>query len=223
MPYSGICEKSVKNSGQICAHHPCSFVVVTADVTKASIDWGHTRLVFSRVAFTLSVQNKAILHLLHTVSKTKKAHGAKIVAQQYSSCLACARLWVFSLELQTANEAEFTNSKPKPPRYGNSSWGQFWLAGETLPCFQKYIIMTLDIFVTSFFFFLLSRTFNTVLPQDDPKNQLFAQTRRGQEVLTKVKQFMKQHIFPAEKVEYERTSASPVSWWSDFPQSSHCP
>lgn len=152
MPYSGICEKSVKNSGQICAHHPCSFVVVTADVTKASIDWGHTRLVFSRVAFTLSVQNKAILHLLHTVSKTKKAHGAKIVAQQYSSCLACARLWVCSLELQTAKEAEFTNSKPKPPRYGNSSWGQFWLAGETLPCFQKYIIMTLDIFVTSFFF-----------------------------------------------------------------------
>lgn len=54
-------------------------------------------------------------------------------------------------------------------------------------------------------------------PRADPKNQLFAQTRRGQEVLTKVKQFMRQHVFPAEKVRYERVSESPSSWWADGP------
>lgn len=67
--------------------------------------------------------------------------------------------------------------------------------------------MTLDIFVT-FSFFLLPRTFKTAPLQADPKSQLFAQTRRGQEVLTKVKQFMKQHILPAEKVMCERTIMS---------------
>lgn len=56
-----------------------------------------------------------------------------------------------------------------------------------------------------------------MLPRADPKNQLFAQTRRGQEVLTKVKQFMRQHVFPAEKVGYERVSESPSSWWADSP------
>nr|XP_012622323.1 acyl-CoA dehydrogenase family member 11 isoform X1 [Microcebus murinus] len=46
---------------------------------------------------------------------------------------------------------------------------------------------------------LSKRTFNTALPQTDTTRQLFVQTRRGQEVLAKVKQFMKQHILPAEK------------------------
>ncbi|KAM5291857.1 acyl-CoA dehydrogenase family member 11 [Ctenodactylus gundi] len=41
--------------------------------------------------------------------------------------------------------------------------------------------------------------FNTTLPQVDSTRHLFVQTRKGQEVLTKVKHFMKQHIFPAEK------------------------
>lgn len=62
---------------------------------------------------------------------------------------------------------------------------------------------------------LSKRTLSTVLPQDDPKNQLFAQTRRGQEVLTKVKQFMKQHIFPAEKevAEYYARNGNAEEKW----------
>ncbi|XP_011365515.1 acyl-CoA dehydrogenase family member 11 [Pteropus vampyrus] len=39
----------------------------------------------------------------------------------------------------------------------------------------------------------------TTLPQIDTTQGLFVQTRRGQEVLTRVKYFMKQHILPAEK------------------------
>uniref|UniRef100_A0A8C6H3A3 Acyl-Coenzyme A dehydrogenase family, member 11 n=1 Tax=Mus spicilegus TaxID=10103 RepID=A0A8C6H3A3_MUSSI len=46
---------------------------------------------------------------------------------------------------------------------------------------------------------LSKRTLRTTPPQADAKSQLFAQSRRGQEVLTRVKQFMKQHVFPAEK------------------------
>lgn len=53
--------------------------------------------------------------------------------------------------------------------------------------------------------FLLPRTLSTVPPQADAKSRLFAQSRRGQEVLTRVKQFMKQHVFPAEKVLSSRT------------------
>lgn len=51
---------------------------------------------------------------------------------------------------------------------------------------------------------LSKRTFNTTLPSlVDSTKHLFVQTRRGQEVLTKVKQFMKQHILPAEKEVFE--------------------
>ncbi|XP_006165608.1 acyl-CoA dehydrogenase family member 11 [Tupaia chinensis] len=46
---------------------------------------------------------------------------------------------------------------------------------------------------------LSKRTFNTTLPQSDATRHLFAQTKKGQEILTKVKYFMKQHILPAEK------------------------
>ncbi|CAH6777805.1 Acad11 [Phodopus roborovskii] len=62
---------------------------------------------------------------------------------------------------------------------------------------------------------LSKRAFRTVLPQVDPKNQLFAQTRRGQEVLAKVKQFMRQHIFPAEKevAEYYAQNENSVEKW----------
>ncbi|KAI2531522.1 acyl-CoA dehydrogenase family member 11 [Homo sapiens] len=48
---------------------------------------------------------------------------------------------------------------------------------------------------------LSKRTFSTVLPQIDTTGQLFVQTRKGQEVLIKVKHFMKQHILPAEKTQ----------------------
>ncbi|XP_021099180.1 acyl-CoA dehydrogenase family member 11 isoform X2 [Heterocephalus glaber] len=51
---------------------------------------------------------------------------------------------------------------------------------------------------------LAKRTFNTALPLlVDSTKHLFVQTRKGQEVLTKVKQFMKQHILPAEKEVFE--------------------
>ncbi|XP_036123033.1 acyl-CoA dehydrogenase family member 11 isoform X2 [Molossus molossus] len=46
---------------------------------------------------------------------------------------------------------------------------------------------------------LSKRTFRTTLSQIDTTRELFVQTRRGQEVLTRVKRFMKQHILPAEK------------------------
>uniref|UniRef100_A0A8C4L6I4 Acyl-CoA dehydrogenase family member 11 n=1 Tax=Equus asinus asinus TaxID=83772 RepID=A0A8C4L6I4_EQUAS len=48
---------------------------------------------------------------------------------------------------------------------------------------------------------LSKRTFSTPLPQTDAAGQLFGQTRTGQEVLTRVKHFMKQHILPAEKTQ----------------------
>ncbi|OWK05857.1 ACAD11, partial [Cervus elaphus hippelaphus] len=46
---------------------------------------------------------------------------------------------------------------------------------------------------------LSKRSFSTALPQTDITRQLFVQTRTGQEVLIRVKQFMKQHILPVEK------------------------
>lgn len=66
--------------------------------------------------------------------------------------------------------------------------------GKTSHYIQKYVIMI--IFIT----FFLTKTFRTILPQIDTTQGLFVQTRRGQEVLTRVKYFMKQHILPAEKV-----------------------
>ncbi|XP_007537648.3 acyl-CoA dehydrogenase family member 11 [Erinaceus europaeus] len=45
---------------------------------------------------------------------------------------------------------------------------------------------------------LSKRTFNMTLPQADSQ-RLFGQTRRGQEVLSRVKHFIQQHILPAEK------------------------
>ncbi|KAF6312423.1 acyl-CoA dehydrogenase family member 11 [Rhinolophus ferrumequinum] len=46
---------------------------------------------------------------------------------------------------------------------------------------------------------LSKRTLRTAQPHVDTTRQLFAQSKRGQEVLTQVKHFMKQHILPAEK------------------------
>ncbi|XP_038179957.1 acyl-CoA dehydrogenase family member 11 [Arvicola amphibius] len=62
---------------------------------------------------------------------------------------------------------------------------------------------------------LSKRTLSTVLPRADPKNQLFAQSRRGQEVLTKVKEFMRQHVFPAEKeiAEYYAQNGNAEKMW----------
>ncbi|XP_034509334.1 acyl-CoA dehydrogenase family member 11-like, partial [Ailuropoda melanoleuca] len=47
---------------------------------------------------------------------------------------------------------------------------------------------------------LSKRTFNSTSPQIDTSQQLFVQSKTGQEVLARVKHFMKQHILPAEKV-----------------------
>lgn len=62
---------------------------------------------------------------------------------------------------------------------------------------------------------LSKRTLSTVLPQADAKSQLFAQSRRGQEVLARVKQFMKQHVFPAEKevAEYYAQNGNSAEKW----------
>lgn len=48
--------------------------------------------------------------------------------------------------------------------------------------------------------FFLQRSFRTTLPQKENTPKLFVQTQRGQELLTRVRHFMKQHILPAEKV-----------------------
>ncbi|XP_040818794.1 acyl-CoA dehydrogenase family member 11 [Ochotona curzoniae] len=45
---------------------------------------------------------------------------------------------------------------------------------------------------------LSKRTFSTEAPQMDAAGQLFSQTRKGREVLSRVKQFMKEHVFPME-------------------------
>uniref|UniRef100_A0A8C0WVB6 Acyl-CoA dehydrogenase family member 11 n=1 Tax=Castor canadensis TaxID=51338 RepID=A0A8C0WVB6_CASCN len=50
---------------------------------------------------------------------------------------------------------------------------------------------------------LSRRTFNTALTQVDTTRHLLVQSRKGQEVLAKVKHFMKQHIMPAEKEVHE--------------------
>ncbi|KAM6160596.1 acyl-CoA dehydrogenase family member 11 [Erethizon dorsatum] len=62
---------------------------------------------------------------------------------------------------------------------------------------------------------LSKRTFNTALPPVDSTRHLFVQTRKGQEVLTKVKQFMKEHILPAEKevFEYHVQNENSVERW----------
>uniref|UniRef100_A0A8D2CYF6 Acyl-CoA dehydrogenase family member 11 n=1 Tax=Sciurus vulgaris TaxID=55149 RepID=A0A8D2CYF6_SCIVU len=62
---------------------------------------------------------------------------------------------------------------------------------------------------------LSKRTFSTSLPQVDTTRQLFVQTRKGQEVLTKVKHFMKHHILPAEKevFEYYAQNENSVEKW----------
>ncbi|XP_057594293.1 acyl-CoA dehydrogenase family member 11 [Hippopotamus amphibius kiboko] len=62
---------------------------------------------------------------------------------------------------------------------------------------------------------LSKRTFSTALPQTDTTRQLFAQTRTGQEVLTRVKWFMKQHILPAEKevIEFYVQNENAVDKW----------
>nr|XP_055177053.1 acyl-CoA dehydrogenase family member 11 isoform X2 [Nyctereutes procyonoides] len=46
---------------------------------------------------------------------------------------------------------------------------------------------------------LSRKTFSTIPPQIGTSPQLFAQSKTGQEVLARVKHFMKQHILPAEK------------------------
>ncbi|XP_059776311.1 acyl-CoA dehydrogenase family member 11 isoform X3 [Balaenoptera ricei] len=62
---------------------------------------------------------------------------------------------------------------------------------------------------------LSKRTFSTALPQTDTTRQLFVQSRTGQEVLTRVKQFMKQHILPAEKevIEFYVQNENSVDKW----------
>ncbi|XP_058409021.1 acyl-CoA dehydrogenase family member 11 [Diceros bicornis minor] len=62
---------------------------------------------------------------------------------------------------------------------------------------------------------LSKRTFSTPLPQTDATGQMFGQTRTGQEVLTRVKRFMKQHIFPAEKevIEFFVQNENSVDKW----------
>lgn len=55
----------------------------------------------------------------------------------------------------------------------------------------------------------------TTLPQKENTPKLFVQTRRGQELLTRVRQFMKQHIFPAEKevIEFYVQNENSVDKW----------
>ncbi|XP_052043430.1 acyl-CoA dehydrogenase family member 11 [Apodemus sylvaticus] len=62
---------------------------------------------------------------------------------------------------------------------------------------------------------LSKRTLSTTPRQADAESQLFAQSRRGREVLMRVKQFMKQHVFPAEKevAEYYAQSGNSAEKW----------
>ncbi|XP_012306650.1 acyl-CoA dehydrogenase family member 11 isoform X4 [Aotus nancymaae] len=62
---------------------------------------------------------------------------------------------------------------------------------------------------------LSKRTFSTALPQIDTRGWLFVQSRKGQEVLIKVKHFMKQHILPAEKevIEFYVQNENSVDKW----------
>ncbi|XP_036999778.2 acyl-CoA dehydrogenase family member 11 [Artibeus jamaicensis] len=58
-------------------------------------------------------------------------------------------------------------------------------------------------------------SFGTTLPQMGSTPKLFVQTRRGQELLTRVKHFMKQHILPAEKevIEFYVQNENSVDKW----------
>ncbi|XP_035886549.1 acyl-CoA dehydrogenase family member 11 [Phyllostomus discolor] len=62
---------------------------------------------------------------------------------------------------------------------------------------------------------LSKRSFRTTLPQKENTPKLFVQTRRGQELLTRVRHFMKQHIFPAEKevIEFYVQNENSVDKW----------
>uniref|UniRef100_A0A8C8RZW5 Acyl-CoA dehydrogenase family member 11 n=1 Tax=Pelusios castaneus TaxID=367368 RepID=A0A8C8RZW5_9SAUR len=62
---------------------------------------------------------------------------------------------------------------------------------------------------------LSTRTSFTGDTQPSRRGELFQQTRKGQEVLLKVKQFMKQHVFPAEKevVEYYARNENSLDRW----------
>ncbi|XP_029796139.1 acyl-CoA dehydrogenase family member 11 isoform X2 [Suricata suricatta] len=62
---------------------------------------------------------------------------------------------------------------------------------------------------------LSKRTFGTTPSQIDTSQQLFVQSKTGQEVLTRVKHFMKQHILPAEKevIEFYVQNENSVDRW----------
>ncbi|XP_007935154.2 acyl-CoA dehydrogenase family member 11 [Orycteropus afer afer] len=62
---------------------------------------------------------------------------------------------------------------------------------------------------------LSKRTFNIIQPQTDTTGHMFMQTRTGQEVLTRVKYFMKQHILPAEKevIEFYVQNGNSMDKW----------
>ncbi|ELK25338.1 Acyl-CoA dehydrogenase family member 11 [Myotis davidii] len=66
---------------------------------------------------------------------------------------------------------------------------------------------------------LSKRTFRTTLSQIDTTRELFVQTRRGQEILTRVKHFMKQYILPAEKevIEFYVQKENSVDKWKKPP------
>lgn len=62
---------------------------------------------------------------------------------------------------------------------------------------------------------LSKRTFSTKLTQPDSAQQLFGQSRTGQEILGRVKHFMNQHIFPAEQevIEFYSNGENSVDKW----------
>ncbi|XP_077608412.1 acyl-CoA dehydrogenase family member 11 isoform X1 [Crocuta crocuta] len=62
---------------------------------------------------------------------------------------------------------------------------------------------------------LSKRTFGTTPSQIDTSQQLFGQSKTGQEVLTRVKHFMKEHILPAEKevIEFCVQNENSVDRW----------
>ncbi|XP_066100986.1 acyl-CoA dehydrogenase family member 11 [Saccopteryx bilineata] len=66
---------------------------------------------------------------------------------------------------------------------------------------------------------LSKRTYRTTVTQGDTTRELFVQTRRGQEVLTRVKRFMQQHILPAEKevIEFYVKNENSVDQWKKPP------
>ncbi|XP_024421861.2 acyl-CoA dehydrogenase family member 11 [Desmodus rotundus] len=66
---------------------------------------------------------------------------------------------------------------------------------------------------------LSKRSFRTALPQMENTHKLFVQTRRGQELLTRVKRFVKQHILPAEKevIEFYVQNENSVDKWKKPP------